>query len=35
MFRLVRDDVLAATGNQQEPFIYGSLPGEDFSFRPE
>jgi tetratricopeptide (TPR) repeat protein len=35
MFRLVRDDVLAATGNQQEPFIYGSLPGEDFYFRPQ
>ena len=27
-FRLVRDDVLAATGRQQEPFMYGSLPGE-------
>jgi hypothetical protein len=27
MFRLVRDDVLDATGNKQEPFMYGSLPG--------
>jgi tetratricopeptide (TPR) repeat protein len=33
MFRLVRDDVLAATGKQQEPFTYGSLPGQDFFFK--
>lgn len=26
--RRVRDDVLAATNRQQEPFSYGSLPGE-------
>ena len=26
LFRLVRDDVLAATGRRQEPFVYGSLP---------
>jgi hypothetical protein len=33
VFRLVRDDVLEATGGQQEPFMYGSLPGrEDFFF---
>lgn len=32
VFRLVRDDVIAATGKQQEPFVYGSLPGEDFYF---
>jgi tetratricopeptide (TPR) repeat protein len=32
LFRLVRDDVLAATNRRQEPFIYGSLPGEDFFF---
>jgi len=32
LFRLVRDDVLAATGRKQEPFVYGSLPGEDFYF---
>jgi len=34
LFRLVRDDVLAATGRRQEPFVYGSLPGEDFYFAP-
>jgi Caspase domain len=34
LFRLVRDEVLAATGRRQEPFIYGSLPGEDFFFAP-
>jgi hypothetical protein len=28
LFRLVRDDVLAATGKKQGPFVYGSLPGE-------
>jgi uncharacterized caspase-like protein len=33
VFRLVRDDVLEATSGQQEPFMYGSLPGrEDFYF---
>jgi uncharacterized caspase-like protein len=32
LFRLVRDDVLAATGHKQEPFVYGSLPGEEFFF---
>lgn len=32
LFRLVRDDVLAATGRRQEPFVYGSLPGDDFFF---
>jgi invasion protein IalB len=32
VFRLVRDDVLASTGRKQEPFVYGSLPGEDFFF---
>lgn len=31
-FRLLRDDVLSATNKQQEPFIYGSLPGTDFFF---
>jgi len=34
VFRAVRDDVLAATGRRQEPFIYGSLPSEPFYFRP-
>ena len=32
LFRLVRDDVLASTGRQQEPSTYGSLPGEYFFF---
>lgn len=33
IFRLIRDDVMEATGGRQEPFIYGSLPGrEDFFF---
>ncbi|HSV22712.1 MAG TPA: hypothetical protein VLJ17_06750 [Xanthobacteraceae bacterium] len=32
LFRLVRGDVLAATGRKQEPFVYGSLPGEVFYF---
>ncbi|MEZ5796958.1 MAG: caspase family protein [Paracoccaceae bacterium] len=30
LFRQVRDDVLAMTGNQQEPATYGSLPGQPF-----
>ncbi|HXT05323.1 MAG TPA: caspase family protein [Roseiarcus sp.] len=30
----VRDDVLAATGNQQEPFVYGSLGGDIVSLAP-
>ena len=33
VFRAVRDDVLAATAKQQEPFVYGSLPNEAFYFR--
>ena len=32
LFRVVRDDVMAATQRKQEPFVYGSLPGEDFFF---
>jgi tetratricopeptide (TPR) repeat protein len=33
LFRLVRDDVMEATGGRQEPYTYGSLPGrEDFFF---
>jgi uncharacterized caspase-like protein len=28
-FGYVRDDVLRSTGNRQEPFVYGSLGGED------
>jgi hypothetical protein len=35
LFRLVRDDVLTATRRQQEPYVYGSLPGELLSFRPQ
>ena len=29
LFRRVRDAVMEETGNQQEPFIYGSLPGDE------
>jgi tetratricopeptide (TPR) repeat protein len=32
-FGLVRDDVMAATGNAQEPFVYGSLGGDDYFLR--
>jgi sugar lactone lactonase YvrE len=32
MLRFVRQDVLASTENQQEPFVYGSLPPENFYF---
>ena len=28
-FGFVRDDVLKTTGNRQEPFVYGSLGGDD------
>jgi hypothetical protein len=34
LFRLVWDDVLAATGNPQEVFQDSSLPGQDFFFAP-
>ena len=33
-FRLVRDDVMSATANKQEPFVYGSLGGNDVSLVP-
>lgn len=33
-FGFVRDDVLKTTGNKQEPYIYGSLGGEDVSLVP-
>jgi uncharacterized protein with WD repeat len=33
-FRFVRQDVLVTTGSQQEPFVYGSLPPENFYFVP-
>ena len=33
LFDLVRDDVIASTGGQQQPFTYGSLSGsEDYFF---
>jgi tetratricopeptide (TPR) repeat protein len=35
LFDYVRDDVVEATNNRQEPFTYGSLPGRrDFFFVP-
>jgi tetratricopeptide (TPR) repeat protein len=33
MFSRVRDQVLARTHNAQEPFTYGSLPGEELYFK--
>jgi uncharacterized caspase-like protein len=33
-FGLVRDDVLKATGYKQEPFVYGSLGGDDLALVP-
>ena len=33
-FGFVRDDVLKATGGKQEPYIYGSLGGDDVSLVP-
>ena len=33
-FGFARDDVLKATNNRQEPFIYGSLGGEDVALVP-
>jgi hypothetical protein len=33
-FGYVRDDVLKATNNRQEPFIYGSLGGDDVALVP-
>ena len=34
LFRNVRDDVMAATGNEQQPFVYGSLSKEAIYFKP-
>ncbi len=34
LFCRVTSSVLAATGNQQEPFVYGRIPDEDFYFKP-
>jgi uncharacterized caspase-like protein len=33
-FGFVRDEVLRSTGNRQEPFVYGSLGGEDVPLVP-
>lgn len=33
-FGFVRDDVLRSTGNKQEPFVYGSLGGDDVPLVP-
>ena len=33
-FRRVTSSVLKATGNRQEPFVYGSIPDEDFYVKP-
>lgn len=33
-FGFVRDDVLKNTGNRQEPYVYGSLGGEDVALVP-
>ena len=33
-FGFARDEVLRATNNKQEPFIYGSLGGDDFALVP-
>jgi uncharacterized caspase-like protein len=33
-FGFVRDEVLKATGNRQEPFVYGSLGGDDVPLVP-
>lgn len=33
-FGFVRDDVLKETGNRQEPFVYGSLGGDDLPLVP-
>ena len=33
-FGFVRDDVLQATGNRQEPYLYGSLGGADVALVP-
>src|SRR3954464_12660163 len=33
-FGFVRDEVLKSTGNRQEPFVYGSLGGEDMPLVP-
>lgn len=34
LFRRVRDRVLQMTGGQQEPYVYGSLPGREIFLKP-
>jgi Caspase domain len=34
LFRNVRDDVMAATDNGQQPFLYGSLSSDEIYFKP-
>lgn len=34
LFRNVRDDVMAATNNEQQPFVYGSLSSSEIYFKP-
>jgi hypothetical protein len=34
LFRNVRDDVIAATGNEQQPFVYGSLSSDQIYLKP-
>jgi hypothetical protein len=34
-FGFVRDDVMKNTGNKQEPFVYGSLGGDDMALVPK
>jgi Caspase domain len=34
LFRIVRDEVMAATGGRQQPYLYGSLPKESIYLRP-
>ncbi len=33
LFRKVRDTVLKRTGRRQEPYVYGSLPGDELYFK--
>jgi tetratricopeptide (TPR) repeat protein len=33
LFRRVRDQVMTKTGRRQEPYLYGSLPGESLFFK--
>jgi uncharacterized caspase-like protein len=34
LFRNVLDDVMAATNNEQQPFVYGSLSSDEIYFKP-